>query len=202
MPKYKLRLAEPGDYLYCEGDPVYVGDTAAEAHTFYRDEWNADDLEWVHPEILRGRVVYARDIEACDCHEDAERGDTTYDLVTSDPARALRPLCDGEIRTWPRGPWQPHWMIKSPWSSTGHGWEVTIAGKVIGEFIGREAAEAARDGAEAELIEAWKANHPDYAWRDHPRQDPAVDSCPGTRAAQQTAPSPSAPSPPSKASSS
>lgn len=163
MPKYKLRLVDPGQWIFCEGDPVYAGETAAEALAFYADEYEWLEVEWVHPEILRGRVVYALDTENGDCHEDAEPGDTTYDLVTSDPVNALRPLRPGEVRTWPIGSWRPGWCQKPPWASSGIGYEVEMAGKVIGNaYRSQEAARCARDSAEFELVEAWKLAHPEF----------------------------------------
>lgn len=162
MPKYNLKLVDPGQCIFCESDPVYAGETAADALAFYSDEYEWLEVEWVHPEILRGRVVYALDIENGDCHEEAEPGDTTYDLVTSDPVGALRPLRAGEVRTWPIGPWRPHWCQKPPLMSSGTGYEVEIAGRMIGNaFPSQEAARSARDAAEAELVEAWKLAHPE-----------------------------------------
>lgn len=162
MPKYKLRLVDPGQYIFCEGDPVYAGESAADALTFYADEYEWLEVEWIHPEILRGRVVYAADIENGDCHEAAERGDTTYDLVTSDPVNALRPLRDGEVRTWPIGSWRPHWMIQPEWASGVPGHQVTLAGQVIGQYATMDEAHAARDQAEAVAVEAWKLAHPEF----------------------------------------
>src|ERR1700756_149501 len=144
MPKYKLRLPGEGDYLDCEGEPVYVGESAADALTFYTDEYEYLEVEWVHPEILRGRIVYARDIENGDCHEDSVPGDSTFDYVTSDPVNALRPLCDGEVRTWPAGAWRPHWVIEPEWSTGSFGYCVMVVGKIIGQFATMEEAEIAR----------------------------------------------------------
>lgn len=163
MPKYKLRLVPPGDYLYCEGEMVYVGNSAAEAHAFYVEEAYEEGPEfWVHPEILRGRVTYARNIEAGDCHEDAEPGDTTYDLITGHPERALRELGDNEVLSWPRGAWRPHWSYRPPCAANGPKFVAEVAGQEIGEFGSRDETEAAVNAKVAELVDAWKAAHPEY----------------------------------------
>lgn len=170
MPKYKMRLCPPGDYLYCEGETVYVGNTADDALTFYIEEEYEEGPEvWVHPEILRGRIVYARDVENMDCHEDAEPGDTTYDLVTSDPEGALRELRGSEVRSWPRGTWRPHWSYR-PKNWVEPTYEATVAGESIGEFEDRDAAQKAVDVKCAELIDVWKAAHPEYR-REVPTSD-------------------------------
>jgi hypothetical protein len=172
MPKYKLSIPSPGEYIYCEGDMVYVGDTAAEAHEFYIEEACEEGPEfWVFPEILRGRCVYARDIDNCDCHEDAEPGDTTFDYVARGES-ALRPLNPGEILTWPRGTWRPFWT----YGPTRYGRPPARAPRRLGpRFMGEVGAdvlgddfptrEAARDAVDREVtkrIDAWKAAHPEY----------------------------------------
>jgi hypothetical protein len=168
--KYKLRLAEPGDYLYSEDGIVYVGEAAADALDFYIDEALDDEDEvWVHPEILCG----LRD--SCRLRRPGHRpfGDTTYDLIAHSPERALRPLKPGEIRTWPRGTWRPGWLVKPPWCSSGDGYEVAVGGETIGNsYPDSDAARAALRAKEAELIEAWKAAHPEY------RRDAPVESDP------------------------
>lgn len=166
MPKYKLRMPGPGDYIYCDGDAVYVGETADDALTFYIGEEYAYDVDevWVCPEILRGRCVYARDIEAGDCHEDAEPGDTTFDLVVSGDA-ALRPLKAGEILTWPRGSWRPFWTYGPTRTETawGPGFMAQVGTDVLGEdFPTREAAQEAVECEAAKRIEAWKRDHPQF----------------------------------------
>ena len=161
MTKYKLRVVGPGDYLYGEDGMLYIGDSAEEAHDFYADE-ACDPVEWVHPEILRARLVYARDVEMGDCHEDAEPGDTTYDLVTDHPERALRALGENEVRAWPRGAWRPHWSIKPEWSTGVPGDQVTVEGEIIGQFATREEAEIARNAAVAIVVETWKCEYPEF----------------------------------------
>lgn len=165
MPKYKLRLPGPGDYIYCESEMVYVGDTAEDAFAFYIDEACEEGPEfWVTPEILRGRCVYARDIENCECHEDAEPGDTTFDYVARGES-ALRPLKPGEILTWPRGTWRPFWTYGPARTDKqwGPGFMGEVGGDVLGEdFPTMEAAQEAVEREVAKRIDAWKATHPQY----------------------------------------
>lgn len=163
MPKYKLRLVGDGEYLHGEYGLIYIGASAEDALDFYIEEGIARAPEiWVHPEILGGRIVYARDVEDGNCHEDAEPGSTTYDLMTADPDTALRPLRPGEVRAWPRGAWQPNWRYGPvDWSVTAY--QATVAGVSLGEdFESRDAARAAVQSRCAELIDAWKAEHPEF----------------------------------------
>jgi hypothetical protein len=146
----------PGDYLYGDGgEVIYVCDTAQEALAFFEEEMG-ERPEWVHSEVLRARVVYAADVEAGECHEDAEPGDTTYDYVTRE-RRPLRELGENEVRVWIRGPWTPGWMIDSPHWTGRPGHTVTVDGVEVGEYETAAAAERARKEAVENAVRQWKA---------------------------------------------
>lgn len=190
MPAVTVRLAEPGDYLQGEDGAIYVGathgqdhfgptgadlDTPAAAHEFYADEgYDGDEVEWVHPTILRGRIVTPRDVDNCDAHEDAEVGDTTYDYVTEHPDTALRELGPNEVRLWERGTWRAHWSMTPtgrvflhPDERRETEYEVTVEGKPVGTHPSHDEAWAAVQAASAIEVEAWKVAHPEYRVREH-----------------------------------
>lgn len=101
MARYKLRIPQTGDVLYGDGRAI-VADTLDEA----RAEWEHEDCEpviYLHSSIGQCRVVYARDVENGECHEDAEAGDTTVDYMPD----TGRDLAANEVRCWERG--GPSW---------------------------------------------------------------------------------------------
>lgn len=104
MPRYRLRVPEPGTFLYGDGDTSLVADTIEQAREIYRDERDEPAI-YLHSQIGSCQIVYKRDVDACDCHEDAEPGDTTVWLGPDDG----RELASNECRVWILGP--PHW----PW---------------------------------------------------------------------------------------
>lgn len=93
MAAYKLRVPEAGTWLYGDGPSALVADTIKEA----REEYGCFE---VHAVIGRCRVLYAHDIEAGDCFEGAERGDTMVMYGELDDGRALGPA---ECRVWIKG---------------------------------------------------------------------------------------------------
>jgi hypothetical protein len=107
MPRYKLRVPEAGTMLYGDGDTGMVADTIEQARDYFA-EWDGGDERpiYLHSYIGVCRVAYKRDVEAGDCHEDAEPGDTTVDYCRDDG----RALADHEVRVWMLGP--PSW----PWN--------------------------------------------------------------------------------------
>lgn len=111
MPRYKLNIPQTGDMLYGDGNAI-VADTREEARELWED-YEGEPCPYLHAHIGRCRVVYARDIEGGDCHEDAERGDTTVDYCRGD---ADRPLAENEIRCWELGPpsWDWHYEYTPP----------------------------------------------------------------------------------------
>lgn len=108
MPRYKLRVPEPGDWLYGDGDKAVVAATREEARSYYEDYYD-EPAPYLHSRIGRCRVVYKRDVEAGDCHEDAEPGDTTVDYLRDDG----RDLGPGECRVWELGPPPVAWRMDS-----------------------------------------------------------------------------------------
>jgi hypothetical protein len=100
MPRYKLRVPGPGTWLYGDGPSSVVADTIGDAREFFGEE-DGEPAIYLSSYIGSCRVVYKRDVEAMDCHEDADPGDTTVDYLTDD-GRELR---DHEVRVWVRG-WQ------------------------------------------------------------------------------------------------
>lgn len=171
MPKYKLRLPSAGDYLYSDGDVWFIGDSAADAHEFFAEEWN-DPTEWVHPVILAGHVLYKADVENGDGHDDAEPGDSTFSIVTQDSEVALtRELRPHEVRAWLTGAPRPWWSYGPNYGDPDATYHAEVAKKSIGDkFESREAARAAVEKATAEREEAWKAAHP-AMYRPLPEDD-------------------------------
>lgn len=98
MPRYRVSVPEPGTMLYGDGDRTMVADTLQDARRFWED-YEGETVIYLHSWIGVCRVVYKRDVDAGDCHEDAEPGETTVDYRRDD-GRALR---DGEIRCWELG---------------------------------------------------------------------------------------------------
>lgn len=106
MARYKLRVPVAGTWLYGDGPEAVVADTIDEAREMFLAERD-DPAIYLHSSIGRCRVVYARDVESGDCHEDAEPGDTTIDYLP-DTGRDLKA---GEVRVWQLG-WQgPSWEM-------------------------------------------------------------------------------------------
>jgi hypothetical protein len=99
MARYKLRVPQPGDFLYGDGDTGVVADTREEARQFLADD-SGEFVPYLHSYIGSCRVVYKRDFDSCDCHDGAEPGDTTVDYCADD-GRELRPH---ECRVWMSGP--------------------------------------------------------------------------------------------------
>lgn len=160
MPKYKLRMPPEGDYLYSDDGTWYIGKTAEAAHDFFADEW--DPTEWVYPVIIRGHILYKRDIDAGDGHEDAEPGDTTFWIVTQDTEKALAHEClPSEVMAWVRGTPRPWWT----YGPNGYGENLTYHAKVgedeLGNFETREAAEEAVKKLVKERVQEWKDAHPE-----------------------------------------
>lgn len=107
MPRYKLRVPGPGDWLHGDSEPAVVADTREQARTEYED-YTGEAAPYLHSLIGRCRVVYKRDVEGGDCHEDAEPGDTTVDFVADDG----RELDAFECRVWVLGPPPVQWSMK------------------------------------------------------------------------------------------
>lgn len=103
MPRYTLRVPGQGDVLYGDDGEAVVADSIDLAREVFRDELGEDDWIYVHSDVGRCRLVYARDVENGDCHEDAEPGDTTVDYIRD----TGRELASNEIRIWQLGP--PRW---------------------------------------------------------------------------------------------
>jgi hypothetical protein len=108
MTRYKLRPFEQGDELRNDDGTIgIVADTIDVARDCFRD--HTEDGEppiYLHSLIGRLRIVYKRDVDNGDCHEDAEPGDTTIDGCARDDGRELRP---DEVRWWELGGPQWHW---------------------------------------------------------------------------------------------
>ncbi len=103
MTRYKLNVPAAGDMLYGDENAI-VADTIEEA----REWWEDDDDEpcpYLHSYIGRCRIVYARDVENGDFHEDAEAGSTTVDYLPDNG----RELAENEVRVWLRGAPDFHW---------------------------------------------------------------------------------------------
>lgn len=109
MPRYKLRVPQPGDWLYGDADTAVVAETLTEAREHFDDYYGEGEHPYLHSYIGRCRVAYKRDVEAGDCHEDAEPGDTTVDYCTDD-GRVLGP---GECRAWMPGPPPVSWHMRT-----------------------------------------------------------------------------------------
>lgn len=103
MPRYNLRVPSPGDFLYGDGDRSIVADTVEDAREFWFDDTDEVEIYW-HSYIGRCRIVYARDVENGDAHDEAEAGDTTVEYAADDG----RDLRDGEVRVWEPG-WRGTW---------------------------------------------------------------------------------------------
>lgn len=163
MPKYKLRLPPKGDYLYADGDYWFIGDTAAEAHEFFADEIY-EPVEWVHPVVLRGHVLYKADIENGDAYEDAEPGDSTFNIVVErDSEKALsHELRADELLAWVDGPVKPWWTYGPKDWSASPTYTAHVGDDSLGEFDTREDADAAVKRVVAERVEEWKAAHPEF----------------------------------------
>jgi hypothetical protein len=110
MARYKLSVPLPGTMLYGDGDgdQAMVADTHEQARELW-EEWTEEPQPFLHSYIGSCRVVYKRDIDGGDCHEDAEPGDTTLDYLRDD-GRELRPH---EVRVWMLGPPPVDWRIES-----------------------------------------------------------------------------------------
>jgi hypothetical protein len=100
MPKYKLRVPSIGTDLHGDNGTAIVADTIEDAREFWED-YDGEPAIYLSSYIGRCRVVHKRDVDGCECHEDAEPGDTTVDYLVDD-GRELR---DDEVRVWERG-WQ------------------------------------------------------------------------------------------------
>ena len=107
MARYKLRVPGLGTVLYGDTDTAIVADTRESAREFFEDE-SGEPTPYLHSYIGSCRVAYKRDIEAGDCHEDAEPGDTTVDYL-HDSGRELRP---NECRVWMLGPPPLDWRME------------------------------------------------------------------------------------------
>lgn len=108
MARYKLRVPEAGDWLYGDGDDAVVADTREQARESFEEE-RGEPAPYLHSYIGRCRVVYKRDVENGDAHEDAEPGDTTVDYCRDDD----RELAWSECRVWVLGPpTLAHWEMK------------------------------------------------------------------------------------------
>lgn len=109
MPRYKLSVPQTGDMLHGEVDAA-VADTIDEARVIFED-YDGEPCIYLHSHIGLCRVVYARDVDNGDCHDDAEPGDTTIDHEPDDG----RELATHEIRYWERGAPSIDWrMTPSP----------------------------------------------------------------------------------------
>lgn len=109
MPRYKLRVPEAGTMLYGDGysDRAMVADTLSEARDLWED-YEGERPIYLHSLIGVCGVVYKRDIDNGDAHEDAEPGDTTV-WYADDDGRDLRAH---ECRVWMLGAPSPHWEMK------------------------------------------------------------------------------------------
>ena len=114
MPKYKVRVCEPGDFLHGDGDVWVCADTVDQAREFFEDYgYNDGSARFLTSLLGRPRVVRKVDIENGDCHEDAEPGDTTWDFFPDD-GRETDP--DSEIRRfWEMGSWRPWTCVQTGW---------------------------------------------------------------------------------------
>lgn len=109
MPRYKLRVPQTGDPLHWDdGTEAVVADTLAAARAEWDSMYGEPAPQYLHSEIGRCQIVYARDIENCDAHEDAQPGDTTYWMGTDD-GRELRA---NEFRCWLAGPPHVGWKME------------------------------------------------------------------------------------------
>lgn len=108
MPRYKLRVPTSGDWLYGDGDRAVVADTREEAREHF-EEYFGEPAPYLHSYIGRCRIVYKRDVEAGDCHEDAEPGDTTVDYRRDDGGD----LAPADVRVWMLGPPPVDWRMET-----------------------------------------------------------------------------------------
>ena len=159
MTKYKLWLPGPGEYLRMDdGEYIFVAATAEEAHRMF-DEYSGPE-EWVHPVVLRGHVLYKRDIDAGDCHEDAEPGDSTFSTVISGDSEAAlaHDLAANEVLAWESGPPRPWWTYG--WNGTGY--EAVVGKDTLDVFASTEAANEAVKAEVEKRVQAWKDTHPQF----------------------------------------
>lgn len=107
-PETTPRRLQLGDVLYGDDDAV-VADTLADAAEFWEDH-TGDWPETMHSMLAVPRIVTQEAYEECECHEDAEVGDTTWDFCTDDG----RELSDSnEIqRVWLEGPPGVRWKME------------------------------------------------------------------------------------------
>lgn len=109
MPRYKLRVPQPGESLNLDyGDEGIVADAESDARVAWEYEYGEPAPQYLHSEIGRCQVVYARDVENGDCAEDSEPGDTNW-WLGDDDGRELRA---NEFRCWLAGPPRVHWEMK------------------------------------------------------------------------------------------
>lgn len=109
MPRYKLNVPPPGTMLYGESydDRAMVADSHEQARELW-EEWTEEPQPFLYSYVGRCRVVYKRDVESGDCHEDAEPGDTTLDYTRDNG----RDLAANECRVWMLGPPPVDWRIE------------------------------------------------------------------------------------------
>jgi len=104
---YQLSVPPAGTMLYGGGDQSMVADSLDEAKDLWED-WTGERPDYMHSYIGVCRVLYKRDVDSGDCHEDAEPGDTSLDY-SRDDGRELR---SDECRVWEPGPPSWHWSYK------------------------------------------------------------------------------------------
>lgn len=108
MPRYKLRVPQLGDPLHWDdGTESVVADTLAQAREEWEHQYGEPAPQFLHSEIGRCQIVYKRDLENGDYHEDAEPGDTSY-WMARDHGGELLP---NEFRCWIAGPPRWHWEM-------------------------------------------------------------------------------------------
>ena len=133
--RYKLKVIDKGDYVHMDdGGLAFRADTEDEARAMFLDYgYEPHEVEKMHSFTLLPRIVYARDVEAGDCHEDAEPGDTTYDSTARTDA-------DGAIKVWATGPAPGRWsIVPEDWPQV-RAW---VEGRDLGLFPDDEAARTA-----------------------------------------------------------
>lgn len=130
MPRYKLRPVEYGQVIELDdGELCAFAETIAEARDLF-DDWTGERPMYLHSAVASYRVVYARDIEDGECHEDAEPGDTTFTIHEGDPRR------ESDRRVWMLGaPRLCSWRIvtvKRPLDPQ----EIPVGASILHERIG------------------------------------------------------------------
>lgn len=131
MPRYKLSVPENGATLYGD-DTAIVADTIEEARDYWED-WDGEPAIYLHSYVGVCRIVYKRDVDNGDCHEDAEPGDTTLDYV-DDTGQDLGP---NEVRVWMRGaPHLCHWRMEPLPREPVHPREIPVGCSVYHPVLG------------------------------------------------------------------